>query len=167
MDTVRDIVETILIAALIAIVVRVFVFEPFVVDGPSMETTLWDGEKLFLSKLAYKFGTVKRGDVVVFQYPLNPAKDYVKRCVAVGGDTVEMRVGRVYINGQQVLEPYVRFPGLSDTKAVVVPKNSIFVMGDNRTNSEDSRTFGPVKVSTVRGKAVFILWPPKSMRLIK
>jgi signal peptidase I len=167
MDTVRDMVETILIAALIAIVVRVFVFEPFLVDGPSMETTLLTAERLFISKLAYRFRAPKRGDVVVFKYPLNPAKDYIKRCVAVGGDTVEIRLGRLYVNGQQVQEPYVRFPGLYDMKAITVPKDSIFVMGDHRTNSEDSRTFGPVKLDSVKGKAVFILWPPKSIRLVK
>lgn len=167
MDTVRDVFETIIIAAIIAILVRAFVFEPFMVEGPSMETTLWDGERLFIYKLSTRFGGPERGDVVVFQYPLNPAKDYVKRCVAVGGDTVEVRVGRLYINGQLVPEPYVRYPGLHDMKAIEVPEDSIFVMGDHRTNSEDSRSFGPVKVKSVRGKAVLILWPPKSIRLVK
>lgn len=167
MEQVRDIVETVLIAALIAIVIRVFVFEPFLVDGPSMETTLFTGERLFISKLSYRFATPKRGDVVVFKYPLNPSKDYIKRCVAIGGDTVEVRLGRLYVNGNEVQEPYVRHPGVYDMKAVIVPEDCIFVLGDHRTNSEDSRVFGPVKLASVKGKAVLILWPPSSIRLIR
>ena len=165
--TVRDILETVLAALLIAVLVRGFVIEPFLVNGPSMEPTLWTGERLFVSKISYRLGTPKRGDVVMFKYPLNPAKDYVKRVVAVGGDTIELRVGRLYVNGQQVQEPYVHFAGLYNMNALSVPEGTIFVMGDNRTNSEDSREFGPVKLSLVRGKAVFRVWPPKSAGFVK
>lgn len=167
MNTVRDILETVLIALLVAIVVRAFVVERFLVDGPSMEPTLWDGESLIVYKLAYRFGAPKRGDVVVFRYPLNPEKDYVKRCVAVGGDTVEMRVGRLYVNGQLIPEPYVNYPGLTEMKSITVPEDSIFVLGDHRTNSEDSRVFGPVNLSLLKGKAVFVIWPPKEIGAIK
>jgi signal peptidase I len=165
--TVRDILETVLAALVIALLVRGFVIEPFIVDGPSMEPTLWTGERLFVSKLTFRLGTPKRGDVVMFKYPLNPNKDYVKRVVAVGGDTVEMRLGRVYVNGQQVQEPYIHFAGLYSMNALTVPEGTIFVMGDNRVNSEDSRDFGPVKLSLVRGKAVFRVWPLKSAGFIK
>ncbi len=165
--TVRDIVETVLAALLIAIVVRGLIIEPFLVDGPSMEPTLYTGQRLFVSKITYRLGTPKRGDIVMFRYPLNPSKDYVKRVVAVGGDTIEIRLGRVYVNGQQVQEPYVRFSGLYDMAAQAVPQGTIFVMGDNRANSQDSRDFGPVKLSLVRGKAVFRVWPPKSVGFIK
>jgi len=165
--TVRDILETVVAALIIAVLVRGLVIEPFVVDGPSMESTLWTGERLFVSKLSYRFGTPKRGDVVMFRYPLNPNKDYVKRVIAIGGDTIEIRLGRVYINGQQVSEPFVQFPGLYNMSAVPVPEGEIFVMGDNRTNSEDSRIFGTVKLSLVRGKAVFRVWPLKSAGFIK
>ena len=167
MNTLRDILETVLIALLIAILVRALVVERFLVDGPSMEPTLWNGQSLLVYKLAYRFGQPKRGDVVVFRYPLDPGRDYVKRCVAVGGDTIEMRVGRVYVNGQLVEEPYVRFPGLTEMKAITVPQGSIFVMGDHRTNSEDSRMFGPVKMDLIKGKAVFVIWPPKDMGAIE
>ena len=168
MDTVRDIVETVLISLLIAVLVRTFVVERFLVDGPCMEPTFWTGESLLVWKLAYKFGgSPKRGDIVVFKYPLGPEKDYTKRVVAIGGDSIEMRLGRVYINGQQVQEPFVTYPGLYDTKAITVPEGSVFVMGDHRTNSEDSRTFGPVKLKDVKGKAVLIVWPPKNAGFIK
>ncbi|MGI6663698.1 MAG: signal peptidase I [Bacillota bacterium] len=167
MNAVRDILETVLIALLIAILVRAFVIERFLVDGPSMEPTLWDSQSLLVNKLAYRFSQPKRGDVVVFRYPLDPSRDYVKRCVAVGGDTVEMRLGRLYVNGLLKEEPYVRFPGLYEMKSITVPEDCIFVLGDHRTNSEDSRMFGPVKLSLVKGKAVFIIWPLKDMGAIR
>jgi len=167
MNAVRDILETVLIALLIAILVRAFVIERFLVDGPSMEPTLWDSQSLLVNKIAYKFSKPKRGDVVVFRYPLDPSRDYVKRCVAVGGDTVEMRLGRLYVNGLLKEEPYVRFPGLYEMKSITVPEDCIFVLGDHRTNSEDSRMFGPVKLSLVKGKAVFIIWPLKDMGAIR
>jgi signal peptidase I len=167
MNTVRDILETVLIALLIAVLVRAFVIERFLVDGPSMEPTLWDSQSLLVNKLAYRFSSPKRGDIVVFRYPLDPQRDYVKRCVAVGGDSVEMRLGRLYVNGQLKEEPYVRFPGLFEMKSVTVPEDSIFVMGDHRTNSEDSRMFGPVKLSLVKGKAVLVIWPLKDMGPIR
>ncbi len=165
--TVRDILETAIAALVIAVLVRGFIIEPFLVNGPSMEPNLWTGERLFVSKLSYRFGKPQRGDIVMFKYPLNQNKDYVKRVIAVGGDTIEMRLGRVYINGHEVPEPFVRFPGLYDMAAQVVPEGTIFVMGDNRTNSEDSREFGPVKLELVRGKAVFRVWPLKSAGLLK
>lgn len=167
MDTVRDIVETVLIALLIAMFIRAIVVETFVVEGPSMEMTVYDSERVLVWKIAYRLSKPKRGDIVIFKYPLNPNKDYIKRVVAVGGDSVEMRLGRLYVNGQQVQEPYVHYPGLTDMKAIEVPEGSVYVMGDQRTNSEDSRSFGPVKVKDVKGKAVFRTWPLKKAGLIK
>ncbi len=144
MKTLRDVLETVLIALVIAILVRAFVVERFLVDGPSMEPTMWTDESLMVLKIAYRFGEPKRGDIVVFQYPYNPEKDYIKRVIAVGGDTIEMRLGRVYVNGQLKEEPYVQYPGFFNMNVTTVPEGTIFVMGDNRTNSEDSRMFGPV-----------------------
>lgn len=167
METVRDIVQTVLIALVLAILIRTFVVETFIVDGPSMEPTLWNGEKLLVSKLAYRLGQPKRGDIIVFRYPLDPSKDYVKRVVAVGGDTVELRLGRLYVNGQLKSEPYVLYPGLYDMKPVTVPKDCVFVLGDHRTNSEDSRSFGPVKISYIKGKAILKIWPPKAAGVLK
>jgi len=167
MKAAREMAETVLICLVLAIIVRTFVTERFIVEGPSMEPTLWHGQWLIVYKLGYRFSTPKRGEVIVFRYPLDPSVDYVKRCVAVGGDTVEMRLGRLYVNGQEIPEPYVTYPGLYDMKSTVVPEGSIFVVGDHRTNSEDSRMFGPVKVSAVKGKAVFVLWPAKDLGAVK
>ncbi len=167
METIRDILEVIVIAFIIALLIRSLVIETFVVQGPSMEPTLVDGERLLVSKIAYRLGEPKRGDVIVLRYPLNPSKDYIKRVVAVEGDTVELRLGRLYINGQLKEEPYVHFPGLYNMASVAVPENTVFVMGDHRTNSEDSRFFGSVKEELVKGKAIVIIWPLKAAGAIK
>lgn len=167
MDTLKDILETVLIALVITLIIRSFVVETFVVEGPSMQPTLYDGERLLVFKLAYRFGEPKRGDVVVLRYPLDPSKDYIKRIVAVGGDVVELRMGRLYVNKKLVEEPYVQYPGLYNMGPITVPEGSVFVLGDHRTNSEDSRYFGPVSKDLLKGKAWVIIWPPKAMGLIK
>jgi signal peptidase I len=167
METIKDIIEVIVVAFLIALVVRGLIVETFVVHGPSMEPTLMDGERLLVSKTAYKLGKPKRGDVVVLRYPLDPSRDYIKRIVAVEGDTVELRLGRLYVNGILQEEPYVRYPGLYNMDSLVVPENTVFVMGDHRTDSEDSRFFGPVDVSLLKGKAIVVIWPPKAIGAIK
>jgi signal peptidase I len=167
MKTLRDVLETVLIALVISILVRSFVVERFLVDGPSMEPTMWTDQSLMVLKIAYRFAEPKRGDIVVFRYPYNPEKDYVKRVIAVGGDTIEMRLGRVYVNGQLKEEPYVQYPGFFNMNVTTVPEGTIFVMGDNRTNSEDSRMFGPVSLSNVKGKAVFRIWPLKSIGVLR
>lgn len=167
METVRDIIEVVVVAFIIAMVIRGLVIETFVVHGPSMEPTLVDGERLLVFKLAYKFGKPKRGDVVVLRYPLDPSRDYIKRVVAVEGDTVELRLGRLYVNGILQEEPYVRYPGLYNMASLVVPQDTVFVMGDHRTDSEDSRFFGPVPVDLLKGKAIFIIWPPKAIGAIR
>jgi len=167
MDTIKDIVEVVLIALVITLLIRSFVVETFVVDGPSMEPTLYDGERLLVLKLAYRLGQPKRGDVVVLRYPFDPRKDYIKRIVATGGETVELRLGRLYVNNKLIEEPYVHFPGLYNMSPTVVPEGMVFVLGDHRTNSEDSRFFGPVRQELLKGKAVVIIWPPKAMGLVK
>ena len=167
METVRDIIEVVVVAFIIAMVIRGLVIETFVVHGPSMEPTLVDGERLLVFKLAYKLGKPKRGDVVVLRYPLDPSRDYIKRVVAVEGDTVELRLGRLYVNGILQEEPYVRYPGLYNMASLVVPQDTVFVMGDHRTDSEDSRFFGPVPVDLLKGKAIFIISPPKAIGAIR
>ncbi|HHY11972.1 MAG TPA: signal peptidase I [Firmicutes bacterium] len=166
-ETVRDILEVIVVAFFIAMLIRGLVIETFIVQGPSMEPTLINGERLLVSKLAYKFGEPGRGDVVVLRYPLDQSKDYIKRVVAVEGDTVELRLGRLYVNGILQQEPYVRFPGLYNMASLTVPENTVFVMGDHRTDSEDSRFFGPVGVELLKGKAIVIIWPLKAAGAIK
>jgi len=167
MATIKDILEVILVAFVIAVLIRTFLVETFVVQGPSMEPTLANGERLLVSKMTYRFHRPNRGDVVVLRYPLDPSKDYIKRVVAIGGDTVELRLGRLYVNGKLIEEPYVHEPGLYNMDSFTVPEGTVFVLGDHRTNSEDSRFFGPVKLELIKGKAILIIWPPKAIGLIK
>lgn len=163
----RDALEVIIVAIVIAFVVRGFVIEPFIVDGSSMEPTLHNGERLFVNRFVYRFEKPKRGDIIVFRYPLNWKKDYIKRVVALGGETVEVRLGTVYINNEPLDEPYIRKEGISNFRPFRVPEGYVFVMGDNRLNSEDSRIFGPVSLKSIRGKAWIVWWPLSRIRLAK
>jgi signal peptidase I len=157
---IREVVETVLIAIVLAFVIRGFVVETFVVVGPSMEPTLHDAERLFVNKVSYRLHAPNRLDIVVFGYPRDPQRDFIKRIIGLPGDTIEMRDGRVYINGEFLEESYVAFPDHhSTTGPIEVPLEHVFVLGDNRRNSEDSRYFGPVPLENIRGKAFLLYWP--------
>lgn len=153
-------------AVLFGLFLRGFVVERLVVDGPSMEPTLYNHEELLINKFVYRFSPPKRNDVIVFRYPLNPSLDYIKRIVAVGGQTVELRFGKLYVDGVPVDEPMVR-PSTGNFSKVTVPKGYVFVMGDNRPVSEDSRIFGPVPESNIKGKAMIVWWPISRIRMIR
>ncbi len=161
---IRETLETVVIAALIALVIRMFVFEPYLVSGPSMEPTLFTADRLIVSKFSYRIGAPMRGDIVVFKYPRNPDKDFVKRVIALGGETIEVRLGRVYINGQPIEEDFMTRSAVSNYPETEVPTGSVFVLGDNRTNSEDSRFFGFVPLQNIKGKAVALYWPLNRIR---
>jgi signal peptidase I len=153
----RDLV----IALGLAVIIIVFFYQPVKVEGTSMSPLLSDQERIFINKFLYHFGPIERGDVVVFWYPLDHTKSFIKRVVGLPGDEVEIRRGRVYINGRTLEEPYVP-PEFIDTAAygpMRVPRDSYFVMGDHRISSNDSRIFGPVPAAFIYGKAVFAYWP--------
>jgi signal peptidase I len=157
----RELLETVILAILIAVVVRTFVVEVYRVQGTSMETTLHNDERVLVNKFLFKLvRQPEPGDVIVFQYPRQPDRDFIKRVVAVAGDRVEMREGKVYVNGQ----PFPEAPGVrlsdEDLEGVkVVPADNVWVLGDNRSNSEDSRYFGPVPLENIRGLAFVRIWP--------
>jgi signal peptidase I len=150
-----------LIAIGLALVIIVFLYQPVKVEGTSMAPLLSDQERIFINKFVYRFEPIQRGDVVVFWYPLDRTKSFIKRVVGLGGETVEIRQGQVYVNGSVVPEPYVppQYEDLSDFGPVRVPKDSFFVMGDHRISSNDSRVFGPVASRYIYGRAVFAYWP--------
>ena len=129
------------------------------VEGSSMEPTLHHGEFLIVSKLAYKLGHPQIGDVVVFHFPGNPKEEFIKRVVGLPDDQVEITAGEVVVNGQILDEPYIAAPPLYEGDWSV-PEGTLFVLGDNRNNSDDSHRWGPVAIDQVVGKAVFIYWPP-------
>jgi signal peptidase I len=150
-----------LIAIGLALIIIVFLYQPVKVEGTSMAPLLSDQERIFINKFVYRFEPIQRGDVVVFWYPLDHSKSFIKRVVGLPGETVEIRQGAVYVNGKIVPEPYVppQYEDLSDFAQVRVPKDSYFVMGDHRISSNDSRVFGSVGSQFIYGRAVFAYWP--------
>jgi len=150
-----------LIAIGLALVIIVFLYQPVKVEGTSMAPLLTDQERIFINKFVYRFEAIQRGDVVVFWYPLDRSKSFIKRVVALPGETIEIRRGVVYVNSQVVAEPYVppRYADVSDYGPAKVPDGSYFVMGDHRISSNDSRVFGPVASQYIYGRAVFAYWP--------
>jgi signal peptidase I len=171
-----SVVETLdasIIAALLSLLIITFVVQAFYIPSGSMEPTLMVGDRILVSKMSYRFGTVERGDVIVFHYPLNPGKDFVKRVVGLGEETVELRDGVVLINNTPIKELYPTALAGGDRACTSsygpqkVPAAQFFVLGDNRCNSEDSRFFGFVPRDNVVGRAMFIYWPPPRLSLVR
>lgn len=152
-------IQIMLIAVILALLVRTFIVERFVVVGYSMEPTLVNGENLLVNKLAYRFGQPQDGQIIVFHPPLPVNQDFIKRVIATPGQTVSMRNGVVYVNNKKVPEPYIKYLGNASFPPVTVTANHVFVLGDNRPHSEDSRYFGLVPDSSIKGEAVFSFWP--------
>ena len=181
-STVREYFESICIAVILALFVRTFVVQAFKIPTGSMENNLLIGDHLLVNKFLFAptrtglermllpIDPIRRGDIVVFKFPQDPERDFVKRVIGLPGDTVEMRKKRIYINGELTDEPYVHFmtpytEGMVDFSScgcminygpVVVPADHYFMMGDNRDNSEDSRFWGFMPRSYVKGKALFV-----------
>ncbi len=149
------------IATAIAGFIILFLYQPVKVEGNSMQPNLEDQERIFINKFVYRLEAIAHGDVVVFRYPRDPSKSYIKRVVGVPGDRVRVAGGRVYLNGEPLREEYVSGEGLDlrSYPEVIVPEGSYYVMGDHRLMSNDSREFGPVHERYIYGKAVFVYWP--------
>jgi signal peptidase I len=163
--------ETLIAALLLALLLRTFVVEPFIVNGYSMQPTFQNGERLLINKFWFHFAGLHDGEIVVFHPPLATSADFVKRVIATPGQTVSMQDGYVYIDGKRQSEPYLVKDGVSyrDTWTMPpekIPPGEIFVLGDHRARSEDSRYFGLVPIRSVVGVAFFVLWPPKDMGFI-
>jgi len=191
-STVREYFESIVIAVILALFIRTFVVQAFKIPTGSMENNLLIGDHLLVNKFVFgpsatglerailPMGTIKRGDVIVFKYPEEPDRDYIKRVIGLPGETVEMRAKKIYINGTPLDEPYVHFlePPSAETNVhevtsidvrerygpVTVPPNQYFVMGDNRDNSQDSRYWGFLRRDYVKGKALLIYWSYEAER---
>ncbi len=159
--------RSILIAVVLALIIRLFLFEVFVVEGRSMYPTLHETERLMVNKLVYRIDEPKPGDVVVFEF--EPGRDFIKRVIGIEGDKIEIRSGRVYINDQLLNEPYLLEDlELYDYGPVEVPQGYLFLMGDYRQNSMDSRDprVGFVSEENLKGRAFFIFWPLWEARMI-
>jgi len=153
----RDLVISLAISAFIII----FLYQPVKVEGTSMMPSLDDQERIFVNKFVYRLEPIQRGDIVVFRYPRDTSKSYIKRVVGVAGDRIRIDDGLVYVNNRPLDEDYVPSAFADDRSypETVVPQNSFFVLGDHRSMSNDSRDFGPVKENFIYGKAVFGYWP--------
>ena len=187
----KEFIEVAFTALVLALIIRTFVIQAFKIPSASMEDTLLIGDHLLVTKFIYgvhipltektlfRFRPPKRDEIFVFRYPLDPSRDFIKRCVGIPGDIIELRNKNLYRNGQQVDEPYVVHKNsaekinlsdqyLTDAEKLIfnygpitVPANCFFAMGDNRDNSSDSRFWGFVPYENLRGKPLLIYWPPK------
>lgn len=151
----------VLASVAVSIFIILFLYQPVRVEGTSMVPMLQDQDRLFINKLAYRVGEVRQNDVVVFRYPRDTTKSYIKRVIALPGDRLRIDHGRVYVNGARLLEPYVpaRYQDERSQPEMQIPADEYFVMGDHRSISSDSRDFGPVDRPLIYGKASFVYWP--------
>lgn len=169
-----DAVQTLLVAAAVFLVIYMFLFRPFEVNGESMHPNFLDREYVLTNLIALRFGNPKLGDVVVFKAPPDPEKDYIKRVIGIAGDSVMIKDGDVYLNNQLLDQnAYLKndvktYSGafLKEGEAVSVPPGEYFVMGDNRSYSSDSREWGFVKQDELIGESFFVYWPITSMRFV-
>ena len=166
-------VFVVVVAISAAMLIRVFLFQQYYIDGPSMQTTLMPEDRVLVNKMSYKLHDIHRGDVIVFDRVTNEVQhdDLIKRVLGLPGETLEIRSCIVYIDGVQVDEPYLNLEQTSqvepsarcgshtDMAPIVVPEEMVFVMGDNRVQSFDSRDFGPIDSDKVRGRAFVVIWP--------
>jgi len=185
-SAVREWVDSIVVALILALVIRTFIVQAFKIPTGSMRMTLIEGDRILVNKLAYGpkipwidfrlpgYSKPKKGDVVVFTYPEDHKRDFIKRLVALGGETVEINNGRIYINGEIAADPEIRnvyyynrgaYGG--QNQKIVVPEDSYYVLGDNSGSSKDSRYWGFVQKDLMIGKAEVIYWPLNRVRFIK
>ncbi len=191
----REWVNTGLVAVVLAWVIMSFIIQAFKIPSGSMMNTFKIGDHIFVAKFIYgvhfpfskkyifPLQEPRRGEIIVFQFPLDPKKDFIKRCIGVPGDTIEIKDKRLYVNGEVQEEEYaiygdekvypnsrqlpVMYRNRDNLSPLVVPENSYFVMGDNRDHSYDSRFWGPLDRGSIKGKALFLYWPPKRIRIIR
>lgn len=156
-----DILQTVVISIVLFLGINL-VTARIRIESVSMENTLHPGNAVLVNRLAYRFNLPSRGDIIVFEPPFESPEPYIKRVIGLPGDQISIQDGVVSINGTQMQEPYIRErPAARGTWTV--PEDTVFVMGDNRNNSSDSRSWGPVPLKNIIGKALFIYWPPDEM----
>jgi signal peptidase I len=166
---VRTWLRDLLISVVVSFFIITFLYQPVKVEGTSMAPRLHDQDRLFINKFAYNFEKIERDDVVVFYYPRDTQKSYIKRVIGLPGDTVRIANGEVYVNGRALDEPYVpeRYRDVRSMDELQVPQGQYFVMGDHRSISSDSRDFGPVERKLIYGKAAFVYWPREEMGVVR
>ena len=158
-----------LVSAGASVLIITFLYQPVRVEGTSMLPRLEDRDRLFINKFVYRFTAIERDDVVVFHYPRDPEKSYIKRVIALPGDRLRVDHGQVWLNGKPLRENYVpeEYRDSRSMAEIVVPEDTYFMMGDHRSISSDSRDFGPVEHSLIYGKAVFVYWPARDAGVVR
>lgn len=183
---VREWTESIVIAFFLAMIIRTFFLQAFKIPSGSMRQTLIEGDRLMVNKLRYGskvpfsskrlpgFSEPKRGDIIVFVYPEDPKRDFIKRLIAFGGETIEIKEGDIYINDQLIMESRIKNvfyynsgPYGEEGKPIVVPEGYVYVLGDNSKSSHDSRYWGFVPVENIIGRAELIYWPFNRIRILE
>lgn len=170
----RETVETIVIAFILAFLIRTFVVQAFYIPSGSMEPSLQIGDRILAYKFLYGLKNVKRGNIIVFKFPLNPRKDFIKRVIGLPGDVIKIENKEIYVNGKQLSEPYIvhrdnwnsGFPR-DEYPPTSVPAGSLFMLGDNRDSSDDSRYWGFVPAKYVVGEAFLVYWPLWRIRIMR
>ncbi|MBI3925011.1 MAG: signal peptidase I [Armatimonadetes bacterium] len=166
--TVQETLDSVVVAGVAALLLITFVVRSFYIPSASMVPTLRIQDYVLVNELIYRVSSPMRGDIVVFRPPHDPARDYIKRVVGIEGDVLEVKEGRLFRNSVPIDEPYTYEPEiLGDQEPVRVPAGRLFVMGDNRNNSSDSRVWGFLPVNRVVGRASLIFWPPNRVRLLR
>jgi len=157
------------ISLAISCFIIIFLYQPVKVEGTSMMPSLDDQERIFVNKFVYRLEPIQRGDIVVFRYPRDPSKSFIKRVVGLAGDRIQIDAGRVFVNGTPLDEDYVprAYEDQRSYPEIVVPSDSYFVLGDHRSLSNDSRDFGSVNQTYIYGKAVFGYWPMDKMGRVR
>ena len=169
-----DIAQTFLITGAVFFVVTYFFFRPFQVSGDSMYSNFKDKEYILTNLITLRFNTPDRGDVVVFKSPSDASKDFIKRIIGLPGDEIMLKEGEVFINSEKINEPYLdegikTYGGIfiQDGERKIIPENNYFVLGDNRNDSSDSRTWGFVSKEDIKGISFFVYWPLSEVHVIK
>ena len=161
----RELIETVVSAGIIAFIIITFIGQVTVVKGASMEDTLFNRERLICNKIVYRLTEPERGEIVIFKPPIDQNHNYIKRVIAVEGDRIKIIDGIVYLNGEKLEEDYVDHRSHETMPEVTVPEDSYFVLGDNRSNSSDSRFWGFVPEKNIIGRASLIFWPITRIRM--
>jgi signal peptidase I len=159
--------QTAAITSCLFFLVTAFVAQGFAVSGSCMEPNLWTGERILGNKLTYLVEPPMRGDVVVFRYPVDPRKTYIKRVIGLPGETIDIRSGRVYINSKLLNEPYVINTAHGDYGPETIKPGKLFVMGDYRDESNDSRIWGELPIANIKAKAWVRYWPVKRLEMMR
>lgn len=169
----REYLEALLLSVILAGLIIAFIAQSFLVEGSSMEPSFHDGQRLMVEKVSYRFREPKRGEVVVFRYPGDERRKFIKRVIGLPGDEITIRNGFLHVNGQRLEESYINGPTYGTYSAptfgpVLVPEGTYFVLGDNRRNSDDSRypDVGFVPKKNLVGRALFVYWPLNQIRLV-